>query len=155
MSWVIQWIEAQSYLYSSHVEQSIPLIRQLLHIPHLKDNHELKISLGQAYYYAGNYKKAISIFKRIFASDSFNQVKGADFYAACLYKENQIKELESFASKISHRCDASHETNPEPWIVLSYYCLMANKKDTKSLYFCQKVCHQIIIGNFQISSLIS
>jgi len=96
------------------------------------------VSLGEAYYYSGDYKKAIHFFKRAFTADPM-LVRGLDFYASVLAKESQLKELETLSNQLVQRCN-SLESVAEPWVVLSYYCYLSNKKESKSYFFAQKAC---------------
>jgi len=137
MNWLNNWIRAQSFMNSIQVSNAITLLRQLYENSQFKDNVEIMISLGQALYYNGDYKKAIPIFKRAYTTDSM-QLRGIDFYASVLAKENQLKELETLSNQMVQRCEPC-EPAAEPWIVLSYYCYLTNKKESKALFFAQKV----------------
>ena len=137
MSWLNTWIRAHSLLHSIQVSNSISLLRQLYESPQFKDNTGMMLSLGEAYYYCGDYKKAIPLFRKALASDPM-LVKGLDFYSASLAKENLSKELENLSNQLVQRCD-SFDSVAEPWIALSYYCFISNRKDSKALFFAQKV----------------
>jgi anaphase-promoting complex subunit 7 len=139
MNWLNSWIRAQSYMNSAQISTAITLLRQLYENSQFKDNVEIMISLGEALYYNGDYKKAIPLFRRAYATDSIN-LRGLDFYAAALTKENQLKELENLANQMIPRCETC-ESAPEPWIVLSYYCYLSKteKKEQKAIFFAQKV----------------
>lgn len=153
--WLTIWIQAQCSLYSPDVNQAITLFQQLLSLNHFRNNPDILRSLGEALYYSGNYKKAVSAFKKAHISDPLS-LKALDFYSACLFRENQMKELEKLANEMITKCD-SNCTVAEPWIVLGYYCLgverndRTNKKDhkesrwidgrtTKAQHFVEKAC---------------
>ena len=137
MGWLSTWIRAQSSLYSTQVPQAITLLRQLYETSQFKDNTEIMLALGEAHFYNGDYKKAIPLFRRAFASD-YTNTRCLDFYASCLAKENQLKELESLSNHLIPRCDTL-ESVAEPWIVLAHYCYLSNRKDNKAFFFAQKV----------------
>lgn len=140
MSWLTIWIRAQSLLHSIQVPQAICLFRQLYETTQFKDNVEIMLSLGEAHYYNGDYKKAIQLFRRAFASD-YTLTRGLDFYASCLAKENQIKELETLSNQLIPRCD-SLESVAQPWVVLAHFCYLSSRKDSKAFFFAQKVDEQ-------------
>lgn len=113
LDWFPNWIKAQGCLYSSQVSQAITQLKQLHFQSYFKNNVDLLISLGKAFYFNGEYRKAIQIFKRAFALDPL-RVNGLDVYSACLAKESQMKDLENLANDMVQRCDAG-EPLPEPW----------------------------------------
>ncbi|CAG2117228.1 unnamed protein product [Medioppia subpectinata] len=138
MAWLSTWIRAQSALQSIQVSNAIALLRQLYDSTQLKGNVEIITSLAEAYYYSGDYKKAIQYFKKAFTADPM-LIRGLDCYASVLAKENQLKELENLSNQLVQRAD-SLESVAEPWVVLSYYCFLSNKKESKSYFFAQKAC---------------
>lgn len=129
--WLSKWIKAHCFLHSPDVNQAISLFGSLLTTSPLRNNADLLQSLGEALYYNGEYKKAIVALRKAHANDPLS-LKGLDFYAACLYKENQLKELEKIANELVPLCEADCQS-PEPWIVLGYYCLSVEKFDKKDL----------------------
>ncbi|RWS28892.1 Anaphase-promoting complex subunit 7-like protein [Leptotrombidium deliense] len=151
IDWLPIWIRAKSLLYSSEVSQSVTLFQELLDKPSFKENPEIMSCLGQALYYSGEYKKAISVFKKVYSNEHYSY-NGLDIYGSCLAKENQLKELEVLANKFLPICETG-EKSPEPWIVLAYYSFLANKKEAKSaIYFSQKAC--VLSGNSTESLLL-
>lgn len=137
MDWIMSWIEVQACMHSYKTEKSVELARKLVASqPH--DNPELLITLGQAYYLNGDHRKAISVFKSLYAKDP-TLVKGMDTYAASLAAENEVKVLEELTNRMIVRCESGEES-AEPWIVVAYYTFLACKKDSKALYFAQKAC---------------
>ncbi|GBM27807.1 hypothetical protein AVEN_31480-1, partial [Araneus ventricosus] len=100
---------------------------------HLRDNTDVLVSLGEAYYYNGDFQNALAVLERAHCLDSL-LIKGMDIYAALLAKEKKLKDLESLATRLI----SVNENVPEPWIVMGYFCL-AVKKGTKALNFAQKV----------------
>lgn len=141
--WIFCWVDAESSLHSFKTEKTIELVKKLVsRHPSSPDknegNKDLVVLLGRAFYYNGDYKKAISVMKSLYSKDvSF--VKGLDCYAACLYRENDVRSLEELTNRMITRCEAGLEERPEPWIVLGYYSFMNYKKDTKCpMYFSRK-----------------
>ncbi|RWS05178.1 Anaphase-promoting complex subunit 7-like protein [Dinothrombium tinctorium] len=139
IDWLPTWITAKSMLYSPDTSQAVNLFKQLLSKPCFSESPEIMSSLGQALYYNGDYKKALPVFKKAFSANNNMTYSGMDVYAACLAKENQVKELEKWANKLLPICEAG-ELSPEPWIILGYYCFQTNKKEAKAIYFAQKAC---------------
>ncbi|XP_015793874.1 anaphase-promoting complex subunit 7 [Tetranychus urticae] len=158
LEWLSIWIKAQCSLHSPDVSQASALFQQLLSLNHFRNNPDILRSLGEALYYSGNYKKAISAFKKAHISDPLS-IKGLDFYAACLFRDFQMKELEKLANEMLPKCDSNcgNVESAEPWIVLGYYCLGVerndrnNKRDhkeirmidgrtTKAQHFVEKAC---------------
>lgn len=129
--WLSKWIKAQCFLHSPDVNQAIPLFRSLLSTSDFRNNADLLQSLGEALYYNGEYKEAIIALRKAHVND-LSLWKGLDFYAACLYRENQLKELEKLANELVRLCELDCQS-PEPWIVLGYYCLSVEKFDKKDL----------------------
>jgi len=129
LDWLPVWIKAHSHLYSPDVTSAITLFKQLLSSNQFRNNPEILRSFGQALYYNGDYKKAISAFKSTFKIDPLS-LHGLDLYASCLAKENQVKELEYLANKMIAKC-ADDKKYPEPWIILAYYCYLTEKQDYK------------------------
>lgn len=159
--WLSTWIKAHCYLHSPDVGQAISCFRNLLASNQFKNNADLLQALGEAFYYNGDYKKAISALRKAHANDPLS-LKALDFYAACLYKEKQVKELEKLANELVPLCESDCQA-PEPWIVLGYYCLSVEKFDKKDFKdqkeqrvhkaqnFVDKACN---ISNNSIEALI-
>ena len=141
MNWLNTWIRANAYLNSIQLSNAISLLRQLHESPQFKENVEIILSLGEAYHYCGDYKKAIPLFRKAFTSDPM-LLRGLDVYSSALFRENLIKDLENVSNQLIQRCD-SFESVCEPWIALSYYCFLSNRKDSKALFFAQKVRIQL------------
>lgn len=137
VDWIMSWIELQASLHSFKTEKSVELARKLVS-GQSRDNPELVIALGQAYYLNGDYKKSISVFKSLYTKD-LTLVKGMDTYAAALSAENEVKTLEELTNRMISRCESGDES-AEPWMVVAYYTFSACKKDSKALYFAQKAC---------------
>jgi tetratricopeptide (TPR) repeat protein len=137
IDWITSWIEVQACMHSYKTEKSVELARKLVDSQSC-DNPELLITLGQAYYLNGDHRKAISVFKSLYAKDT-TLVKGMDTYAAALAAENEVKTLEELTNRMLIRCENGEEL-PEPWIVVAQYTFMTSKKDSKALYFAQKAC---------------
>ncbi|XP_074596959.1 anaphase-promoting complex subunit 7 [Brevipalpus obovatus] len=159
--WLSTWIKAHCYLHSPDVCQAISHFRSLLGSNQFKNNADLLQNLGEAFYYNGDYKKAISALRKAHANDPLS-LKALDFYAACLYKEKQVKELEKLANELVPLCESDCQA-PEPWIVLGYYCLSVEKFDKKDFKdqkeqrvhkaqnFVEKACN---LSNNSIEALI-
>ncbi|XP_054707441.1 anaphase-promoting complex subunit 7-like [Uloborus diversus] len=134
IDWLSIWIRGQAHFHSRELLQAISLFKQLDMKSPLRDNLDVLIALGEAYYYHGDYQNALCFLERAYCSDPLS-VKGMDVYAALLAKEKKLKELESLTAHLISINDAV----PEPWIAMAYFCY-ATKKGTKAVNFAQKAC---------------
>ena len=148
MEWLTGWMELQASLHSYKTEKSVELCHRLIS-SQAREQPELQVALGQAYYLNGDYKKAITCFKTLYSKDSC-LMKGMDMYAASLFVENDSKGLEELTNRMVSRCESGEES-PEPWVVVATYTHLTCKKDSKALYFAQKAC--LASGN-SISALL-
>lgn len=144
--WIFAWIDAQASLYSFKTEKSVELVKKLVsRHPSGNENKDLLVMMGQAFYYNGEYRKAINIMKPLFTKD-FVFKKGLGFYASCLFHENDIQTLETITQKILSKDPQGSRLNgtlvedsPEPWLAFGYYSFLNSKRDCKSaLYFARK-----------------
>lgn len=149
MEWLPTWIKAQSCLYTTETVEAVATFKKILSQPNLRDNLVLQTSLAEAFYYNGDYKKSLALFKKVYSCDPIF-LRGMDVYAACLAKEQLIKDLEILANKLIPMLE-SGEQSPEPWIVLAYYSYLTNKKESKALYFTQKAC---LLSNNSVEALL-
>lgn len=136
--WIPSWLQSQAALHSSRPRIAVDEIRKLLSRYDLQDNPSLLADLGRAFYYDGDVKKAITVFKGLFKKHP-DSTHALDSFAACLYMANESKTLEEVCTRFISRCESGEES-PEPWIALGYLSFMNNKKDLKSLHFTQKAC---------------
>lgn len=134
--WMLQLVEIGASLHSFKTERTVELVKKFLTHSLFKDNRQMQITLGQAYYYNGDYRKAISVFKPLFSKD-LKHVRGLNWYASCLAIEGDVKGLEQLATRVIPRVDRE-DVWSEPWVVLGYYTLLTNKKDTKAQIFANK-----------------
>lgn len=134
IDWLSLWIKAHAHLYGREIQQAITSFKQLDLKTHLRDNVDVLVSLGEAYYCNGDTQNALSTLERAHCSDPL-LVKGMDTYAALLAKEKKVKELESLTNHLISINDAV----PEPWIAMAYFCY-AVKKWTRAVNFAQKAC---------------
>lgn len=134
VDWLSLWVKAHSHLHARELNQSIAAFKQIDLKTHLRDNIEVLVSLGEAYYYNGDFQHAMSVLERAHCSDPL-LVRGMDVYAALLAKEKKVKELESLTSHLI----SINDNVPEPWIAMAYFCYIA-KKCTKAVNFAQKAC---------------
>ncbi|XP_035206985.1 anaphase-promoting complex subunit 7-like [Stegodyphus dumicola] len=128
------WVKAHSHLHARELTQAINTFKQLDMKTHLRDNSDVLVSLGEAYYYNGDFQNAMLILERAHCSDPL-LVRGMDVYAALLAKEKKMKELESLTAHLI----SINDNVPEPWIAMAYFCYVA-KKGTKAVNFAQKAC---------------
>lgn len=133
LDWLPLWIKAQSDLHSKELTQAITAFKQI-DKTNLRGNVGVLVSLGEAYYYNGDYTNAMSVLEKAHLSDPL-LIKGMDIYAALLSKEKKAKELESLTSHLI----AINDAVPEPWIAMAYFCF-ASKRWNKALNFAQKAC---------------
>ncbi|CAL1287882.1 unnamed protein product [Larinioides sclopetarius] len=132
IDWLSLWIKGHSHLHAKELSLAISAFKQIDIKTHLRDNTDVLVSLGEAYYYNGDFQNAMAVLERAHCLDSL-LIKGMDIYAAILAKEKKLKDLESLATRLI----SVNENVPEPWIVMGYFCL-AVKKGTKALNFAQK-----------------
>lgn len=147
--WLHVWIKGQASLYTTDSSDAVASFRRLLAKPFLRDNSDVLSSLAEAHYYNGDYKKCLTLFRKVFNGDIYF-LRGMDIFAACLAKENYVKELEHLANRLISRCEAN-ERSSEPWVVLAYFSYLTNKKESKALYFTQKAC---LLSNNSVESLL-
>lgn len=138
LDWIPPFLQAQAALHSWKPRIAVDELKALLMRSDLRENFTLSSDLGRAFYYDGDVKKAISVFRSLFKKYP-NAVDGLDCFAACLYHANEVKILEEYCTRLIPRCE-SGESAPEPWVALGYLSFMNNKKDNKSLHFTQKAC---------------
>lgn len=136
--WIYSWLQGQAALYSYRPKIAVEEFKKLLARSDLQDTCSIMADLGRAFYYDGDVKKAISVFKTMLKKHP-DSIEGFDCFAACLYTANEPKILEEICTKLIPRCEVG-ESAPEPWVALGYLSFMNNKKDVKSLHFTQKAC---------------
>ncbi|GFX21881.1 anaphase-promoting complex subunit 7 [Trichonephila clavipes] len=62
---------------------------------HLRDSTDVLVSLGEVYYYNGDFQNALAVLERAHCLDPLN-TKGMDIYAILLGKEKKLKEFERY-----------------------------------------------------------
>ncbi|XP_042903063.1 anaphase-promoting complex subunit 7 [Parasteatoda tepidariorum] len=134
IDWLSTWIKVHSHLYARELSQGIAAFKQLEIKTPLRDNVDVLVSVGEAYYINGDYANAMIVLERAHSVDQL-LIKGMDIYAALLAKEKKVKELESLTARLI----SINDTVPEPWIAMGYFCFVS-KKGTKAVNFAQKAC---------------
>ncbi|XP_067123755.1 anaphase-promoting complex subunit 7 isoform X1 [Centruroides vittatus] len=134
MEWLSTWIKAHAHLHARELSLSVATFKQLESKTLLRDNVDILVSLGEAYYYSGDFTNALVVLERAHSLDSL-LLKGMDIYSALLAKDRKVKELENLSTQLMSISDST----PEPWIAMAYYCYVA-KKGTRAIYFAQKAC---------------
>lgn len=134
--WLNSWIKAHAQMHSRDYTQAITTFRHLDERAGLRDNVNLLVTMGECYYYYGDFKNALIVLQRAYGIDPYMQ-RGLEIYAGLLAKERKFKELEKI---ISPNINTS-EYGPEHWIAMAYY-FYASRKNSKAIYFAQKACTQ-------------
>ncbi|XP_033340172.1 anaphase-promoting complex subunit 7 [Megalopta genalis] len=115
LDWLNTWIKAHAHIYNREYTHAVSTLRSLDNVNLLRDNFNLLTTMGECYYYAGDDKNALLCLRRARIMEP-NVMKGVDIYAAVLYKNHHIKELERLIPIIT----ASNECTGEIYVAMAY-----------------------------------
>lgn len=59
LDWLNAWIKAHAHINSREYNHAVTTLRSLDNVNCLIDNHNLLVTMGECYYYAGDYKNAL------------------------------------------------------------------------------------------------
>ncbi|KAI5692436.1 hypothetical protein M8J75_008238, partial [Diaphorina citri] len=127
------WIRAHAHMYAKEYKQAIHTFRQLEEGTPFSNNSSLLISLGELYYLSGDFKNALFNLKKANDIEKL-QNRGLDIYAAVLYHERKISDLERLIPT-----SLPAELNAEMCTAIAYL-LFAMKNYSKALYMAQRAC---------------
>ncbi|KAI5703372.1 hypothetical protein M8J75_010997 [Diaphorina citri] len=133
IDWVNAWIRAHAHMYAKEYKQAIHTFRQLEEGTPFSNNSSLLISLGELYYLSGDFKNALFNLKKANDIEKL-QNRGLDIYAAVLYHERKISDLERLIPT-----SLPAELNAEMCTAIAYL-LFAMKNYSKALYMAQRAC---------------
>ncbi|XP_011497425.1 PREDICTED: anaphase-promoting complex subunit 7 [Ceratosolen solmsi marchali] len=107
--WLNAWIKAHAHINNREYNHAVTTLRSLDNVNCLRDNYNLLVTMGECYYYSGDYKNALICLRRarIIEPDS---TRGLDIYAAVLQRTHHVAELEKLISFISAMSECSTET---------------------------------------------
>ncbi|GIY90907.1 anaphase-promoting complex subunit 7 [Caerostris darwini] len=135
IDWLTMWMRANYHFIAKEFPLAIAALKHIDKKSILRDNTDVLVTLGEAYYYNGDFQHALSVLERAHCLDPL-LVKGMDIYGILLAKEERLKELESLATRLI----AVNDNAPEPWIAMGYFSLAVSKERgaNKALSFAQK-----------------
>ncbi|XP_076298375.1 anaphase-promoting complex subunit 7 isoform X3 [Lasioglossum baleicum] len=122
LDWLNTWIKAHAHIYNREYTHAVSTLRSLDNVNLLRDNFNLLTTMGECYYYAGDDKNALLCLRRARIMEP-DVMKGVDIYAAVLYKNHHIKELERLIPIIT----ASNECTGEIYVAMAYSLYAARK----------------------------
>lgn len=135
IDWVNSWIRAHAHMYAKEYKQAIHTFRQLEEGTPFSNNSSLLLSLGELYYLSGDFKNALFNLKKANDIEKL-QSRGLDIYAAVLYHERKVSDLERLIPTTYPA-----ELSGELCTAISYL-LLAMKNYSKALYMAQKACNK-------------
>lgn len=62
--WLNAWIKAHAHVHNREYNHAVTTLRSLDNINCLRDNYNLLVTMGECYYYAGDYKNALMCLRR-------------------------------------------------------------------------------------------
>lgn len=62
--WLNAWIKAHAHINSREYNHAVTTLRSLDNVNYLKDNFTLLVTMGECYYFAGDYKNALMCLRR-------------------------------------------------------------------------------------------
>ncbi|OQR71107.1 anaphase-promoting complex subunit 7-like [Tropilaelaps mercedesae] len=132
MEWMQAYIAATGELFARNLPKALLAFEALDQSLQLKGNYDINMMIAKINYFQGDDVKALNAFERAVKADKF-QIQGMDLYAALLYKEKKVKELEQLSSHLA----TLSEYHAETYISLGYQCYI-RQKYTRAQCMCNK-----------------
>ncbi|GIY82578.1 anaphase-promoting complex subunit 7 [Caerostris extrusa] len=120
IDWLSMWMRANYHFIAKEFPLAIAALKHIDKKSILRDNTDVLVTLGEAYYYNGDLLHALSVLERAHCLDPL-LVKGMDICGILLAKEERLKDLESLVTRLI----AVNDNAPEPWIAMGYFSLAA------------------------------